>query len=93
MNLFYSVVREAATTLPEKAFIRHEYDTLDNRTAIVLSDSQDNLHGKHYNIEIDTQPSSSRRHQQRIPHNDPNARNTFWHIDNNGNKKSGFSMC
>lgn len=48
-------------------------------------DVQYDYQGIHYNIEVDTTQSGSLRHRNTIPINDPNARNTYWIIDDSGN--------
>jgi hypothetical protein len=50
---------------------------------------QVDINGMHYNIEYDTTTKGSLKHQNEIPINDLNARNTFWKIDENGNKITG----
>jgi hypothetical protein len=47
----------------------------------------------HYNVEYDTNPKASAGHQTRVTANDPNARSTFWEIDQKGNKQTGRSSC
>jgi len=55
-------------------------------------DIQFNQDGVHHNIEIDTTNAGSVGHQNRIPTNDPNARNTFYRIDENGNVVEAHSQ-
>ena len=49
------------------------------------------IFGNHYNIEVDTTDNGRLNHSSVIPVNDPNARNTFWLIDMNGNVRQDSS--
>jgi len=51
-------------------------------------DLQYNRDGVHHNVEIDTKDTGSLGHQKTIPQNDPNSKNTFWLIDENGNTRT-----
>ena len=55
-------------------------------------DIQYDQNGVHHNIEYDTTPKGSARHQNQIPANDPNSRNTYWQIDDQGNVITGHSQ-
>lgn len=56
-------------------------------------DIQYDKDGVHHNIEYDTNSKASANHQKTVTANDPNARNTFWEIEHNGNKTTGRSSC
>jgi RHS repeat-associated protein len=55
-----------------------QYDRIDPSSGKIV----------HHNEEFDTLDSSSSHHQQVIPGNDLDARNTFWYIDDNGNLRT-----
>ncbi len=59
-------------------------------------DLQYNRDGVHHNVEVDTTDAGSLGHQSTIPANDPDAKNTFWLIDENGNPRqdsAGNGSC
>ena len=81
---------------PDVTEIRKNQQQVDvNGNAIGKNrpDIQYDKNGVHHNEEYDTTTRGSQKHQRQIPGNDPNSRNTYWMIDKNGKKTSGFSQC
>lgn len=80
---------------PNAAEIRKNQQQVDsngNKVGSNRPDIQYDLNGIHYNVEFDTTAKGSQKHQNEIPKNDPNSRNTFWMIDDKGNVIEG-SLC
>ncbi|OCG76702.1 hypothetical protein A9G44_06690 [Gilliamella sp. Occ4-3] len=71
---------------------QRQVDIKGNEVGKNRPDIQFDLGGKHHNIEVDTTLKGSHGHQNTIPRLDPNARNTFWLIDDSGNILNGFSI-
>jgi RHS repeat-associated protein len=82
--------RNGATNIRKN---QQQVDINGNTVGKNRPDIQFDKNGIHYNIEYDTTTMGSLKHQNQIPMNDPNARNTFWMIDENGNKITGHSQC
>ena len=60
---------------------QQQVDVNGNTVGRNRPDVQYNKGGVHHNVEFDTTTRGSSRHQQRIPANDPSARNTYHVID------------
>ena len=70
----------------------------DGVTEIRKNQQQVNVNGDKVganrpDIQYDTNSKASANHQKTVTANDPNARNTFWEIEHNGNKTTGWSSC
>ena len=81
--------KEGATNIRKN---QQQVDTNGNTVGKNRPDIQFDKDGVHYNIEYDTTTNGSLKHQTEIPLNDSNSRNTFWEIDQQGNKKTGHSQ-
>jgi RHS repeat-associated protein len=82
--------------LVDPASIRKNQQQVDvngNLAGTNRPDLQYDRDGVHHNVEVDTTSSGSARHQATVPANDPNARNTFYQIDDKGNIISAHSVC
>jgi hypothetical protein len=82
--------------LVDPASIRKNQQQIDvngNLAGTNRPDLQYNRDGVHHNVEVDTTLSGSAGHQATVPAKDPNARNTFYHIDDQGNIISAHSVC
>lgn len=64
---------------------QEQVDVNGNKVGSNRPDLQYDRDGIHHNVEVDTSDKGSLNHQNIIPLNDPNAKNTFWLIDENGN--------
>ena len=71
---------------------QQQVDVNGSKVGTNRPDVQYDLNGKHHNVEIDTTKAGSTGHQNTIPKNDPNARNTYWLIDDLGTILDGFSV-
>ena len=75
---------------------QQQVDVNGNKAGTNRPDIQYDKDGVHHNVEFDTSDVGSMKHQNQIPGNDPNARNTFWLIDENGNPRqdrNGNGSC
>ncbi|AMP99532.1 Rhs family protein [Pedobacter cryoconitis] len=75
---------------------QQQVDLVGNNVGKNRPDLQYDRDGVHHNVEIDTSDSGSFGHQSTIPANDPNAKNTFWLIDDQGNireDRNGTGSC
>jgi RHS repeat-associated protein len=82
--------------LVDPASIRKNQQQVDvngNLAGTNRPDLQYNRDGVHHNVEVDTTVSGSAGHQATVPAKDPNSRNTFYHIDDQGNIISAHSVC
>jgi len=71
---------------------QQQVDIGGNNVGTNRPDIQYDQNGVHHNIEYDTTVKGSNKHQNQIPVNDPNSRNTFWQIDDQGNVITGHSQ-
>jgi RHS repeat-associated protein len=96
-NFIDNLVQDLANDpLVDPASIRKNQQQVDvngNLVGTNRPDLQYNRDGVHHNVEVDTSTSGSLGHQARVTPNDPNARNTFYEIDGQGNVIAGHSVC